>query len=179
MSTQESHNEGPSYRSVEVGVALAVMAFGAIVIAGSISAGIRWGAEGPKAGFFPFYIGIAIIISGAINLWNGIKPDSQGGLFAEWGQLRQVLSVVIPTAIYVASMPFIGLYVASWSSSAGSCAGSENIAGPWLLPSRSAYRCSPTSSSKDIFWSRCQRGRSKTGLTSNRSRAALDLVQGL
>ena len=35
------------------------------------------------------------------------------GLFAEWGQLRQVLSVVIPTAIYVSAIPFIGLYVAS------------------------------------------------------------------
>jgi hypothetical protein len=113
MSTQESHNEGPSYRSVEVGVALAVIVFGAIVIAGSVSAGISWGAEGPRAGFFPFYIGLAIIISSAINLWNAIKPDSQGGLFAEWFQLRQVLSVVIPTTIYVASMPFIGLYVAS------------------------------------------------------------------
>lgn len=113
MSTQESHSEGPSYRSVEVGVALAVMAFGALVVAGSISAGINWGAEGPKAGFFPFYIGLSIIISGAINLWNGIKPDSQDGLFAEWGQLRQVLSVLIPTIIYVVAMPFIGLYVSS------------------------------------------------------------------
>ena len=114
MSTQDTGSStGPSYRSVEVGLAILIMAFGALVVAGSISAGIRWGAEGPKAGFFPFYIGLAIIISGAINLWNGIKPDSQGGLFAEWSQLRQVLSVVIPTAIYVASMPFIGLYVAS------------------------------------------------------------------
>jgi putative tricarboxylic transport membrane protein len=34
-------------------------------------------------------------------------------LFAEWGQLRQVMSVVVPTAIYVGSMPFVGLYVAS------------------------------------------------------------------
>ncbi len=39
--------------------------------------------------------------------------EEKDGLFAEWGQLRQVMSVVIPTAIYVASIPFIGLYVAS------------------------------------------------------------------
>lgn len=113
MSTQETHSTGPSYRAVEVGVAIGVMAFGALVVAGSISAGISWGAEGPRAGFFPFYIGLATIISGAINLWNATRPESQGGLFAEWGQLRQVLSVVIPTTIYVASMPFIGLYLAS------------------------------------------------------------------
>ena len=30
-------------------------------------------------------------------------------LFAEWGQLRQVMSVVVPTAIYVGVMPFTGL----------------------------------------------------------------------
>ncbi len=39
------------------------MVFGAIVIVGSMQAGIDWGAEGPRAGFFPFYIGIAIVIS--------------------------------------------------------------------------------------------------------------------
>ena len=34
------------------------MAFGALVIVGSVQAGINWGAEGPQAGFFPFYIGL-------------------------------------------------------------------------------------------------------------------------
>ncbi len=34
-------------------------------------------------------------------------------LFAEWGQLRQVLWVVIPTAIYVGIIPWIGIYVSS------------------------------------------------------------------
>ena len=66
---------------------------------------------GPRAGFFPFYIGIFIVASSAINLWHALRGD--GELFAEWGQLRQVMSVVIPTAIYVGSMPFIGLYAAS------------------------------------------------------------------
>ena len=113
MNTQESSNSGPSHRHVEAGLALLVMAFGAIVIAGSLSAGINWGAEGPRAGFFPFYIGIAIIISGAINFWSAIRAGGPDGLFAEWGQLRQVLSVVIPSVIYVVAIPFIGLYVAS------------------------------------------------------------------
>ncbi|MFX5660544.1 tripartite tricarboxylate transporter TctB family protein, partial [Acinetobacter baumannii] len=53
-----------------------------------------------------------ILASSAINLWNGLRGDDDG-LFAEWGQLRQVMSVVIPTAIYVGAMPFTGLYVAS------------------------------------------------------------------
>ena len=112
MTTGSSSNTGPTHKLVEAGVTLLIALFGLIVIAGSLKAVINWGAEGPRAGFFPFYIGLFIVASSGINLWNGLREDNDG-LFAEWGQLRQVLSVVIPTGIYVGSMPFIGLYVAS------------------------------------------------------------------
>lgn len=113
MNTHDSSNAGPSHKTVEVGVALLVIAFGIIVIAGSVSAGISWGAEGPRAGFFPFYIGLAIVISGAVNLWNAMRPGAATGIFAEWGQLRQVLSVVIPATIYAVAVGFVGIYVSS------------------------------------------------------------------
>jgi hypothetical protein len=113
MNTQESHGSGPSHKSVEVGVAALVVIFGAIAIIGSISAGIGWGAEGPKAGFFPFYIGIAIVISGVMNMWAALRPDAPGGIFAEWSQLRQVLLVVIPATIYAFAVGYIGIYVSS------------------------------------------------------------------
>ena len=100
------------HKTVEAGVTLLIALFGMIVIIGSVKAGINWGAEGPRAGFFPFYVGIAIVAASAVNLWNGLREDDNG-LFAEWGQLRQVLSVVVPTAIYVGAMPFTGLYLAS------------------------------------------------------------------
>jgi putative tricarboxylic transport membrane protein len=112
MTAQHSSNTGPSHRAVEMGVTSVIALFGAIVVFGSIKAGINWGAEGPRAGFFPFYVGIFIIISSAINLWNVIRDDD-GSRFAEWGQLRQVFSVVVPTTIYVSVMPFTGLYLAS------------------------------------------------------------------
>lgn len=112
MSTQENSASGPSHRSVEVGVGIAILAFGGLVMLGSTQAGIGWGAEGPKAGFFPFYIGLAIVLSSVVNLWNTLR-ESSAGLFAEWSQLRQVMAVVIPSAIYVAAMPLIGLYVSS------------------------------------------------------------------
>ena len=38
-----------------------MVVFGAIVIVGSLQVGINWGAEGPRAGFFPFYLGLLII----------------------------------------------------------------------------------------------------------------------
>ena len=36
-----------------------------------------------------------------------------GQVFADWGQLRQVVSVLVPTIIYVGLVPYIGIYVAS------------------------------------------------------------------
>jgi hypothetical protein len=112
MTTGSSSKAGPTHKMVEAGITLLIALFGVIVIIGSIKAGINWGAEGPRAGFFPFYIGIFIVVSSAINLWNGLREDNDE-LFAEWGQLRQVMSVVVPTAIYVGVMPFTGLYLAS------------------------------------------------------------------
>ena len=52
---------GPAQRSVEMGVAVAIAVFALVVIAGSVQVGIGWGAEGPKAGFFPFYVGLVIL----------------------------------------------------------------------------------------------------------------------
>ncbi|MEW6453524.1 tripartite tricarboxylate transporter TctB family protein [Leptospira sp. severe_002] len=103
---------GPSHRNVEVAVALIMAAFGVLAMAGSYQVGIGWGVEGPKAGFFPFYVGLVIVGSSAINLFNALKENPKQ-LFADWGQLRAVMSIVIPTAVYVAVMPFTGLYVSS------------------------------------------------------------------
>jgi hypothetical protein len=113
MNTQDTSSSGPAHKTVEVGVALLVIAFGIIAILGSVSVGIGWGAEGPKAGFFPFYIGVSIVISGAVNLWNAIRPDAPGGIFAEWSQLWQVALVVIPATIYAVAVGYLGIYLSS------------------------------------------------------------------
>jgi putative tricarboxylic transport membrane protein len=104
---------GPSHRIVEIGVTAFTLLFGIIVVIGSLRAGIDWGVEGPRAGFFPFYIGLMIIGATIINFIAIILAGRSDKLFADWGQLRQVLSVIIPTAIYVALVPTIGIYVAS------------------------------------------------------------------
>ena len=104
---------GPGQRPVEMGVALAIALFALVVIAGSLQVGIGWGAEGPKAGFFPFYVGLAILASSIINFGAAMSERRDDHLFAEWGQLRKVLSMLVPTAIYVALVPWIRIYVAS------------------------------------------------------------------
>jgi putative tricarboxylic transport membrane protein len=108
-----SAEAGPSHRSVEIGVALATTGFAVIVIVGSLKAGINWAAEGPRAGFFPFYIGLFILLSSMVNLFSALLDIPKNKLFAEWGQLGRVLSVIIPTAVYVVLINWIGIYVAS------------------------------------------------------------------
>jgi len=114
--SDQSHlaESGPSHRTVEIAVALLTLAFGILILVGSLQVGINWGVEGPKPGFFPFYISLFIIVAGIYNLaqaWTlgGIK----GGLFSSWEQLRRVMSVVVPTTVYVALVPFLGMYVSS------------------------------------------------------------------
>jgi putative tricarboxylic transport membrane protein len=86
--------------------------FALIVIAGSLQAGIGWGAEGPQAGFVPFYVGLLILASSIVNFGTALAARSDH-LFAQWGQLGQVMSMLVPTAIYVALVPWIGIYAAS------------------------------------------------------------------
>jgi putative tricarboxylic transport membrane protein len=112
-SSQSSGGAGPSHRSVEIGVALFMAALAGIGIVGSLKVGIGWGAEGPKAGFFPFYISLIVLLSSAVNLIGALREFTGREVFAEWGQIRQVLSVVIPTTVYVFAVPILGMYVSS------------------------------------------------------------------
>ena len=112
-TVNETGGTGPSHRGVEAGVAIAIAAFGLICVIGSLQVGIGWADDGPRAGFFPFYLGLFIIVSSAVNLFNLLMGPQEGGLFASWEQILKVLSVVIPTGVYVSILPFTGIYVAS------------------------------------------------------------------
>jgi putative tricarboxylic transport membrane protein len=115
MSDQSHPAEtGPSQRSVEIAVAIGTMVFGIIILIGSLQVGIGWGFEGPMPGFFPFYVSLFIIGS---SLYNLLQATSLGGikegLFSSVDQLKRVMSVLVPATIYVALVPFIGMYVSS------------------------------------------------------------------
>lgn len=103
---------GPRQRHVEMGVAIFMMVLGAITIFGSLKVGIGWGAEGPKSGFFPFWIGLIIVGTCGFNLVRAYATPNRK-LFAEWGQIAQVMKIVWPMTIYVAAVPWLGIYVSS------------------------------------------------------------------
>ena len=74
---------GPSHRSVEIGVAAATGLFGIIAMIGSYEVGIGWAIEGPRSGFFPFYIGVVVVISSLVNLGMALMEKAFGELFAD------------------------------------------------------------------------------------------------
>jgi len=112
-TVNETGGTGPSHRNVEVGVAGFMALLALVGIYGSLKVGIGWGAEGPRTGFFPFYVSLIVVISCIINIYSAIALPETGRLFAEWSQLRRVLSVLVPTAVYVTVIPYTGIYVAS------------------------------------------------------------------
>jgi len=104
---------GPSHRTVELGMAALMIVFALVVIGGSMQVGFRWAFDGPQPGFFPFYIGLFILGSSIGNFVQAWMDRSSTRLFAEWGQLGKVMSVVVPSGIYVALVPLLGIYVSS------------------------------------------------------------------
>lgn len=105
-------SHGPAHRKVELAVAAGIGLFGILVVYGALQAGIGWGFEGPKAGFFPFIIGAILIVATVVNFWNGLQT-STSKVFSEWSELKQVWAVTWPIAIYIALVPYLGIYVAS------------------------------------------------------------------
>ena len=105
-----------SVRLWEVIVAIAFLVFGSIVAWDSHRMGASWASDGPQAGYFPFYIGVFIILSSVANLAGALRAGAKGA-FVEWGQLRLILAVLLPSMLYVALIdnPWfsLGIYVPS------------------------------------------------------------------
>jgi len=107
-----------SNRVWEIAVAALFLAFAAVVVWDSRRLGAQWGSDGPQAGYFPFYIGVFILVASAINLYAAIVSGAKGSKpFVFWGQLRMILVVLVPSIIYVGLIanPWygLGIYVAS------------------------------------------------------------------
>ena len=110
----EDGRAGISMRAVEVAVALLLFVVGAVVVYDSYRLGSKWSSDGPQSGYFPFYIGLLICLSSVVNLAQALFSGSQDqGLFVSWGPLKLVLTVLIPAAVYVLGVKYLGIYLAS------------------------------------------------------------------
>ena len=103
-----------STRAVEIGVAAVILLFGLVVATDSYRLGARWGDDGPQPGYFPFYIGLLICISSATILLRALRNSALSGeSFVSRGELKKILTVLVPTAVYVGVIAYLGFYVAS------------------------------------------------------------------
>jgi putative tricarboxylic transport membrane protein len=101
-------------KSAEIVVAALFFLLGALVIYDSVRLGSTWGTDGPKPGYFPFYVGLIICVSSVINILRAaVSSADKDKVFVEVGQLKLVLAVLVPTAVYVLAVTWIGIYVAS------------------------------------------------------------------
>ena len=101
-------------KGAEIALALLFLALGAIVVYDSARLGAKWGDDGPQTGYFPFYIGLIICVAALVNLVAAAAiPKEKNKAFVEVGQLKLVLAVLVPSALYVALIGWLGIYVAS------------------------------------------------------------------
>jgi hypothetical protein len=90
------------------------LALAALVIFDSVRQGARWLEEGPQPGYFPFYLGVIIAAASAVTLVRALLlPAEKNKPFVQVGQLKLVLSVLVPSAVYVALVGWIGIYVSA------------------------------------------------------------------
>lgn len=118
MTEESDSPRGPSgsvgTRWPEIALAGLLLTVSLFVIADSLRVGTGWAEDGPRSGYFPFYIGLMLLgaagwILGSVFLrWRQADP-----VFAERAQLAGVVAVLVPMIVYVVCIIFAGIYVSS------------------------------------------------------------------
>ena len=99
-------------RAADLIVASVLMVLGGVVLVDAVRLGTGWGTDGPKSGFFPFWLALILVVMCALILIQAVRRRSPRG-FITRAQLRPVLQVLGPAALFVLLTQLIGLYVAA------------------------------------------------------------------
>ena len=109
-----------STRAVDIVVSLLLLAFAALMGWDNWKSGAGWASDGPKAGYFPFYLSLLL---GAASLFGLAKAiihrAGEASPFVNREQLRRVMQVLVPTFLFCLLTQWLGLYVASFLLIAG------------------------------------------------------------
>jgi putative tricarboxylic transport membrane protein len=102
-------------RTVEIVVALLLLALALTLGYDNWRTGIGWDSTGPQPGYFPFYL---TVILAAASLFGLVKAVLSRELaletFVTRAQLRRVMAVFVPTLLFCAVTQLLGIYVASF-----------------------------------------------------------------
>lgn len=112
--TPEKDSPALATRWPELIVAGTLLLLAVLVIIDSVRVGQGWADDGPKAGYFPFYIGIGLaavslaLIAGQLRQW---KQDER--VFVQREEAAGVIAVAWPMVVFVVLIWPLGIYVAS------------------------------------------------------------------
>lgn len=99
-------------RAADLITASILILLGSLVIVDAMRLGVGWGMDGPKSGFFPFWLALIMVTCCAIIMAQQVLKAT-GRRFAEREKVAPVLKVLWPAVLAVALMQWLGLYVAS------------------------------------------------------------------
>ena len=113
---EEPQNNVVSSRTVNIVVALALMAIAAVVMISCYRLGAGWAKDvGPDSGYFPFYVALFMFIAcGATAAQNIFARRADGDSFIAYGEMKMMLQVLIPMSIFVVLAIYIGIYIATF-----------------------------------------------------------------
>lgn len=115
MQDTSDRGGGVSTRAIELLVAALLMGVAGIVMSDSLRIGAGWASDGPEAGYFPFYVGLLMLLCSAVVFVRALLPRTGGGgIFVDFTQFRRVLAILLPTAVFVVLSAFIGIYVSAF-----------------------------------------------------------------
>jgi len=99
-------------RGAELVTASVLMLLGGVVLFDAVRLGFGWGPDGPRSGFFPFWLALIMVVTCAV-IFAQAALGGRTKSFVSREQLGPVLKVLWPATAAVALMHFIGLYVTS------------------------------------------------------------------
>jgi hypothetical protein len=104
-----------SNRFMELVVAGLFMLVAVVVMADSWRIGIGWAFDGPRPGYFPFYIGVIMFVASAVTfITHVVSPtNTDRKNFVDRSALWLVLKMLVPTIAFVVLIGLLGLYVAA------------------------------------------------------------------
>ncbi len=99
-------------RTADIVTAAVLMAIGVLVVWDSLRLGIGWGTDGPKSGFFPFWLAV-IMIAACVGIAGRAAARADRRPFVSREALVSVLKVLLPASGMVLLTQLLGLYTAA------------------------------------------------------------------